>query len=140
MRAYARATQSNYLPQCDLCEGLWPSELHVHACVHARTYACVYMCACVHVRACVCACAYVCVCTSHTCCVQCIRACVCVRLFTYVCACAHLRACVHAGTCACVRMCLPLGVLPPQKRASLLSCLSTLGAAREVFLACPRHA
>jgi hypothetical protein len=53
MRAYARATQSNCLPQCNLCKALWPFELHTHVCV--RACVCVHVCAC----ACVCVCARV---------------------------------------------------------------------------------
>ena len=90
--------------------------------------------------------AYARACT-RTCVFVCVRICVCV---TYVCACVDgcVPTCVHLlCTCACVCVCarayvvracacegiedaLPLGVLPPQERASLLSCLSTLGALR----------
>jgi hypothetical protein len=43
MQAYARGTQSNYLPKCGLCEGLELSELHEHTYAHAcvRAYVCV---------------------------------------------------------------------------------------------------
>ena len=47
---------------------------------------------------------------------------------TYVCACGHVR--VRACACEGIEGALPLGVLPPQERASLPSCLSTLGALR----------
>jgi hypothetical protein len=88
MRACARATQSNYSPQCHICEGLWPFELHVHT----QASACVHSCA--HVR--VCACAYVCACVVYVCaCVYgCVRTCACVvYLYVYM--------CVHAYVCAC---------------------------------------
>jgi len=139
MRAYARAIQSNYLPQCNLCEGLWPSELHVHARVQART------CACVRVRSCVCVRACMCVCMR-------IHACVCILLGTYVCACvrcvlvfvyvyvyARIRVCVRVRVCAHVLgvcMCMwrdwsrPSSLGPSQERTSLPSCLSTLGDLR----------
>ena len=73
----------------------WPSELHVHA--HARACACVYVCvrmsACLRIRACVC---------------------------VYVCACVCVRVRVRACACEVTEGALPLGVLPPQERASLL--------------------
>ena len=93
MRAYTRTTQSNYLPQCDLCEGLWPSELHAHA--HVRAYVCVH--------ACVCTCEYVCV-YVRVCTFVCVRIrvramCTCVRMYTVVYMCANVYGCVHT----CVR-------------------------------------
>jgi len=113
MRAYTRTTQSNYLPQCDLCKGLWPSELHAHAhvrayvCVHACVCTCEYvcvrasMCVCVRASMCVCtcvcvrlcACAYVCVQCVHVC--ECIRLCTCVRMYTVV----YIRVCVRVRLC-----------------------------------------
>jgi hypothetical protein len=130
--------------QCGLCEGLWPSELHVHA--HAR------VCVRVRVRARMCVCAHTCVHALCTCvlvykvvyvrvCV-CARTCVCVRVCMWVRVCARVRVCA----CACegIEGTLPLGVLPPQERASLTSCLSPLGllgAAMGGFPGlCPVHA
>ena len=67
-----QGAQSNYLPQCGFCEGLWPTELHVHA--YARVRAC--MCE----RVCVCACAYVSACVVYLF----VRFCVRVRVYAYV--------------------------------------------------------
>jgi hypothetical protein len=90
--------QPNYLPQCNLCEGLWPSELHAYArrcvCVCVRVGVCVCMRVRVWmrcVRACMCirVCTYVCACVVYLC------MCMCVRAYVRVC----LRACVRAGSC-----------------------------------------
>ena len=60
----------------------------------------------------------------------CVRACVCVCVCVCMCLClcggVRLRACAREG----IEDALPLGVLPPQEKASLHSCLSTLGALR----------
>ena len=95
--AYARATQSNSLPQCDLGEGLWLFELHVHACACACVCVRAGMCACV-VQLCMCMCARTCVCVRvcvrvHVCAyvwVRCVLVHACVRAYvrTYACACA----------------------------------------------------
>ena len=79
--AYARATQSNSLPQCDLCEGLWLFELHVHACACACVCVRAGMCACV-VQLCMCMCARTCVC---------VRVCVRVHVSTHTCVCVRVR-------------------------------------------------
>ena len=123
MRAYARGIQSNYLPQCGLCEGPWPSELHLyvrvcacvrvralHVCVHACIYGCVHACVCALCTCaceCVCACACVCACVVHVraCVYSCVRTsvralCICVCVCTYTC----VRTCVHARTCVCVHV------------------------------------
>jgi hypothetical protein len=93
------------------------------ACV---VYLCVSVCACVCVYAyvCVCACVLVHVCA---CCVL-VRVCARVRVCAYVCA--RTYVCMRACTFEGIEDALPLGVLPPQERASLPSCLSTLGALR----------
>jgi hypothetical protein len=67
--------------------------------------------------------------------------CVCIRLCTFVCACVVYLCvcmcvlayvCVHTSVraCACEGIEDDLGLLPPRERASLPSCLSTLGALR----------
>ena len=124
-----------------------------YACVRMCAYVrvCVCMCVCVRARTCeralcTCVCVYGCV---HTCvralctcaCVcMCVRVCVCVRIRVYVrvYTCTHLYTCpIHV--CVCVRVRLracacegiePLGVLSPQERVSLPTCLSTLGGLR----------
>ena len=108
----------------------------MHARVHAyvRGCACVYVCVRVHtcVRAfCTCACVYGCV----RLCVRalCTCACVCVCAHTCVCArvCVRVRVCAYVvRACACEGIEDDLGLLPPRERASLPSCLSTLGALR----------
>jgi len=97
----------------------------VHACAYVRVCVrvCVFVCVCVRARTVV----YVCVRVRHL--LVCVRAtCVCVHVCTGMCVC----ACVRVRACACegIEDALPLGVLPPQKRASLPSCLSPLGALR----------
>ena len=101
--------------------------------MHARTCVCVRVCVCVYVcvRACTCVRAlFTCV---RVYIVVYLRVCVCVRAHVRVCA----RTCVRALMCVCVRTCvrayvracacrgiedaLPLGVLPPQERASPLA-------------------
>jgi len=104
---------------------------YLYVCVRAHTCVCVFsMCVCVHV-VCVCVCVY-----------GCVRTCVYLRaLCTCPCVCVCVRTCVRAGTCARANVvranackgiedALPLGDLSPQERASLPSCLSTLGALR----------
>jgi len=88
-------------------------------CVLVRVCDCVCASVRVYVRTYVCACAYVCACGY-----VCARMCVCVLL----CACVHVRACMH---CEGIEDALSFGVLPPQKRASLPSCLFPLEALRD---------
>jgi hypothetical protein len=64
----------------------------------------------------------------------CVRACaymgVCLCACTYVCVCVCMRVRVRACACEGIADALPLGVLFLQERASLPTCLSTLGALR----------
>ena len=108
-------------------------DARVRAYVCVRAHVCVQaMCVCVRIRVCVRrvhACVY---CRVRACIVY-VRACVygCVRTFVrvvYLCVCVRVR--VRAYACEGIEDALPLGVLPSQKRVSLPSCLSPLGALR----------
>jgi hypothetical protein len=97
-------------------------------------------CTCVHARVRACACVCVCACLRVHVCVRaptCVHACVYTVVYVRVCACVR---CVLVRACEGIQGALPLGVLLPQERASLPSCLSTLGALRsglEAFPTCP---
>jgi hypothetical protein len=83
--------------------------VHAHKCVCVRVRVCARTCAWVRVRVCVCACAYVCECIVY------LSVCVCAHGYVCVCALVCVRACTRIG----IEDVLPLGVLPPQERASL---------------------
>ena len=103
-------------------------------CTHARMRVCTCARVCTYVRVCVrarmCVCAHhirvACNVYVHACVYGCLHTCVHARTCVRVC----MRVRVHACACEGIEGALPLGVLPPQERASLPSCLSTLGALR----------
>jgi len=101
----------------------------VRACACARAH--VRICACVCVRVCVCTCAYVCTCVVYVR-ALCTCACVCVRILVRAGMCVRAPTwCVHAH----VKNLRALSFWCPSslKRASLPSCLSSVGALRGVF-------
>jgi hypothetical protein len=142
-------------PQCEPMRGGAHNLTMLHNAAYARAFGPL---SCMCTRVCVCACACVCARTGVCVCMRvytvvyvrtCVRA-LCTCACTYMCAC----TCVHdrSSVCVCMRVrvracacegiegAFPLGVLPPRERASLPSCLSTLGALRgglEAFPACP---
>jgi len=115
--------------------------VRAHVCVCVRTCVCVrFVCVYVCVRVRVCAGTHVCV-QVHVCMHVCVHACTSVRaLWTYVCACVLVWLCVCVRVCVCLWVCVCAhmkGLKTPfilvsflSKRASLSSCLSSLGALR----------